>query len=301
MIDTYNQERYIEQAIVSVLEQDFPSSEMEILVVDDGSTDCTPEIVRKFESRVRLIRKSNGGQASAFNAGIAEARAEIIAFLDGDEWWVKEKLSAVLEAFGKHPDIAAVGHGYFEVNDNNPPSEMVVAAKTCRIDVSSGEAASVANLGRTLLATSRLAVRRTVLNRIGPLPKALIFCADAPILILSLALGGALILDRPLCYYRHHVASLFAGNSDVSGKSLRKAEMLSVLLDYLPPKLVEMGVPVEASALVLEAFQIEIDRLHLQFGQRGRWQSFQLEMRDFRTSYKNANLGYTLFKGWVAV
>ncbi|MGH7836756.1 MAG: glycosyltransferase family 2 protein, partial [Candidatus Binataceae bacterium] len=72
VVDTYNQERYIEQAIVSVLEQDFPAADMEILVVDDGSTDRTPEIVHKFAPRVRLLRKKNGGQASAFNAAIPE-------------------------------------------------------------------------------------------------------------------------------------------------------------------------------------------------------------------------------------
>ncbi len=69
LIDTYNHERFIEQAIVSVLEQDFPAADREIIVVDDGSTDRTAEIVRKFEPHVRLLRKENGGQASAFNAG----------------------------------------------------------------------------------------------------------------------------------------------------------------------------------------------------------------------------------------
>jgi glycosyltransferase involved in cell wall biosynthesis len=86
LIDTYNHERFIEEAIVSVLAQDFPASDTEILVVDDGSTDRTPDIVRKFEPRVRLLRKENGGQASAFNAGIPEATGEIVAFLDGDDW-----------------------------------------------------------------------------------------------------------------------------------------------------------------------------------------------------------------------
>src|SRR6202161_621004 len=98
LIDTYNHERFIEEAIVSVLEQDFPSSETEILVVDDGSTDRTPEIVQKFAPRVRLIQKTNGGQASAFNAGIPEARGEIIAFLDGDDWWARNKLTVVMQA-----------------------------------------------------------------------------------------------------------------------------------------------------------------------------------------------------------
>jgi glycosyltransferase involved in cell wall biosynthesis len=94
LIDTYNHERFIEKAIVSVLEQDFPSGEREILVVDDGSSDRTPEIVRKFEPHVRLLRKANGGQASAFNAGIPECKGEIVAFLDGDDWWARNKLKA---------------------------------------------------------------------------------------------------------------------------------------------------------------------------------------------------------------
>ena len=97
LVDTYNHERFIEEAIVSVIEQDFPRGDVEILIVDDGSTDRTPEIVAKFEPRVRLVRKPNGGQASAFNAGIPQARGAIISFLDGDDWWKKNKLSAVDE------------------------------------------------------------------------------------------------------------------------------------------------------------------------------------------------------------
>ena len=103
LIDTYNHERFIEEAIVSVLEQDYPQSDTEVLIVDDGSTDRTPEIVRKFEPRVRLIRKANGGQASAFNAGIPQVRGEITAFLDGDDWWAPNKLSAGDACSGLRP------------------------------------------------------------------------------------------------------------------------------------------------------------------------------------------------------
>src|SRR5271154_2282406 len=111
LIDTYNHQRYIEQAIVSVLEQDFPAGDIEILVVDDGSSDKTPSIVQRFAPRVRYLRKENGGQASAFNAGIPELQGQIVAFLDGDDWWVKGKLTAISGAFEANPEIAAVGHG----------------------------------------------------------------------------------------------------------------------------------------------------------------------------------------------
>src|SRR5579863_8962816 len=101
LIDTYNHERFIERAITSVLEQDMAMDNVEILVVDDGSTDQTSELVRRFEPRVRLIRKANGGQGSSFNAGIPECRGEIVAFLDGDDWWAPKKLRRVVEALGQ--------------------------------------------------------------------------------------------------------------------------------------------------------------------------------------------------------
>ena len=178
LIDTYNHERYIEQAILSVLEQDFPAADIEVLVVDDGSFDKTPAIVQRFAPRVRYLRKDNGGQASAFNAGIPELHGSIVAFLDGDDWWAKGKLTAVAEAFGANTEIAAVGHGFYEVCDSAPPREMIVPENSCRFDLSSVDAARFAGRGLTLLGTSRLTVRREVLNRIGPIPVELVFCAD---------------------------------------------------------------------------------------------------------------------------
>src|ERR1700756_4508486 len=87
LIDTYNYGRYIEEAIESVLAQDFPAEEMEILVVDDGPTDKRPPRVGKYRERVKYIYKENGGQASAFNCGLAQARGELIFLLDADDYW----------------------------------------------------------------------------------------------------------------------------------------------------------------------------------------------------------------------
>jgi len=86
LIDTFNHEKYAEQALVSVLEQGLSPEELEIVVVDDGSTDKTPSIIQKFVPRLKHVRKKNGGQAAAFNARFAEAHGEIVAILDGDDW-----------------------------------------------------------------------------------------------------------------------------------------------------------------------------------------------------------------------
>src|SRR6201998_4174880 len=92
LVDTYNHEKYIEQALVSVLEQGLSPAELEVVVVDDGSTDNTGSIVQKFTPRVKHVRKKNGGQASAFNAGFAESLGEIIRILDGDDGRAQGKL-----------------------------------------------------------------------------------------------------------------------------------------------------------------------------------------------------------------
>ena len=269
LIDTYNHERYIEQAIVSVLEQDFPREEMEIVVVDDGSTDNTPSIIKNFLPQLRYIRKTNGGQASAFNAAIPELRGPIVAFLDGDDWWAKQKLSVISETFEANPRIAAVGHGFYEVHDTEPAREMFVPAKTCLLDLSSVEAARLADAGLTLLGTSRLAVRREVLNRIGALPEELVFCADSPIVAFALALGGAVILDRPLCYYRQHSQNLFAPIALDGATERRKFEQLRFLFSYVPPRLAEFGVAPDVIDAFVESPRVEFERARL-YCWRGR-------------------------------
>src|SRR5712672_2553161 len=93
VIDTHNYGHFIDEAIESVLAQDFPAERMEILVIDDDSTDDTAERVKKYAPRVQYFWKPNGGQASAFNFAFAKVRGEIISLLDGDDYLFKDKLS----------------------------------------------------------------------------------------------------------------------------------------------------------------------------------------------------------------
>ena len=250
---------------------------------------------RNFCLGLRYIRKKNGGQASAFNVGIPELRGPIVAFLDGDDWWAKKKLEAVAEAFERNPGIAVVGHGYYEVRENEPPREMFLPARTCRLDVTSVEAARFANAGLTLLGTSRLSIRREILNRLVPLPEELVFCADAPIFTIALALGGAIIIDRPLCYYRRHSESRFAHNPGDIANSRRRIELLGFLLNYVPPRLLELGVDPQVVNALVESPRVEFERAKLQFGEGRRWQVFRTELRRFRAHYERPNLGYVLF------
>src|ERR1700757_4996689 len=177
LIDTYNHERFIEEAIVSVLEQDFPASDREILVVDDGSADGTPEIVRKFEPHVRLLRKENGGQASAFNAGIPKCRGEIVAFLDGDDWWAPTKLSRVIRALAEDLSLGIVGHGIINVQRDGK-EQVESLRENFRFQANSLEGARLFRRRGAFLGTSRMTVRRRLLQRIGPVPEEILIQAD---------------------------------------------------------------------------------------------------------------------------
>jgi cellulose synthase/poly-beta-1,6-N-acetylglucosamine synthase-like glycosyltransferase len=94
IIPAYNAAPQIGRAIESALAQ--THAPLEILVVDDGSRDRTAEIVGRLPPPVRLIRKENGGPATARNLGAREARGEWLALLDADDWWFPDKLRAQL-------------------------------------------------------------------------------------------------------------------------------------------------------------------------------------------------------------
>lgn len=110
VIPLYNGERWIEQTLASAIAQSY--RDLEILVVDDGSSDNSASIVERFcqkDSRVRLIRKENGGASSARNRGLEEAQGEYFAPLDQDDLWHPDKLRQQVLAFqNAGPDAGAV-------------------------------------------------------------------------------------------------------------------------------------------------------------------------------------------------
>ena len=95
VIPAYNAEEYIAETLDSVLSQNY--SDYEILVIDDGSTDHTGEVLAHYGDRIHLFQKPNGGPASARNLGLKHARGRYIAFLDSDDLWHPEKLARQVE------------------------------------------------------------------------------------------------------------------------------------------------------------------------------------------------------------
>ncbi len=109
MIPVYNREKYVGEAIDSILAQTF--LDFELLVIDDGSTDRSREVVRLYhDPRIRLVcNETNEGIPKTRNTGVRLARGEYLAFLDSDDWAYPERLAKQVAFLDSHPDYAAVG------------------------------------------------------------------------------------------------------------------------------------------------------------------------------------------------
>lgn len=104
VIDNYNYGAYIAQAIESALAQ--THAPLEVVVVDDGSTDDSLAVIRRYEGRVTVIAKPNGGQGSAYNAGFLRSRGEVVVFLDADDWLDPDAAAQIVAQMG--PGVSKV-------------------------------------------------------------------------------------------------------------------------------------------------------------------------------------------------
>lgn len=298
LIDTYNHERFIEHAIVSVLEQDFPASKREILVVDDGSTDRTPEIVKKFEPHVRLLRKKNGGQASAFNAGIPECQGEIVAFLDGDDWWAPEKLRRASEVFAADSDVGIVGHGIVTVQRDG--SEQVETLRDgFRFRADNLEGAQLFRRRGAFLGTSRMTLRANLLRRIGPVPEGIEVQADEYLFTLAVVLAEAQILPEALTYYRMHEANRFQLASHDPQKLRRKLESLSILALSLMQQLERFHIETRVRRAVIQYTQASADQLRLMLDGGWPWETVRTEWKVYEILHPEARLSHRVFKRMI--
>lgn len=275
LIDAYNYGRYVEEAVSSVLAQDFPTEEREILVVDDGSTDDTAARLRKFGNTIRYLYKLNGGQASAFNYGFASARGEVVALLDADDVWLRDKLSRLREVFRQNPDAGMVYHRLYWWNGAN-------AAETDRyfIPVSGRvQESRSALLQYPMASTSCLAFRRTALERLLPVPEALRSQADAFLTALVIFVAPVAAVTDYLGKYRLHATNLF--QTAVAKPSPAQIEhrmaMRATLLDEIEKWLHRNGYDLRSRDLgaYLKQWKNALEQDRFLLHAPGRWEYFR--------------------------
>jgi glycosyltransferase involved in cell wall biosynthesis len=161
IIPTYNYGRFLREAIDSTLAQTYPA--LEVIVVDDGSTDDTPQILASYGDRIRAIRQENLGVGAARNTGIAAAQGEYLAFLDSDDIWRPRKLECDVARFTADPDVGMV-HCGAETFDNT--------GKTISVSLGGLEgwvAPDLLRLDREVIAApgSGMTVRKSIAEELG--------------------------------------------------------------------------------------------------------------------------------------
>ena len=116
IIPVFNGERFVARAIESVLAQSFPPEE--VLIVDDGSTDATSQVVARYGTRVRYLKQANQGVSVARNAGARAASGDWLAFLDADDWYFPDRLRLHADLLSANGDVDFLT-GDYEYRDSN--------------------------------------------------------------------------------------------------------------------------------------------------------------------------------------
>lgn len=170
IVPMHNAEGSIARTLDSVLNQKLPP--LEILVVDDGSTDASPEQVKSLNHPlIRLIRQDNQGVSIARNTGIAEAHGCLVAFLDADDTWSPDYLSTITQLYNAHPECSVFATGYTIEDQTGHRKQPTI--KEIPFAEASGELShyfSVAAHSYPPLWTSAVTVKRTAIEAIGGFP-----------------------------------------------------------------------------------------------------------------------------------
>ena len=222
VIATHDFAPYLGAAIDSVLAQDYPAEALEIIVVDDGSTDDTPAVVAGYGDRVRYIRTRNSGHLATYDRGLREATGDYIALLDGDDEWFPHKTSEQVEMFAADPRLTLV-HGDLVLVDTygEPFAESFFAER--ELGVVSGDLLGLL-LQTNVVSTTTLMVTREVRDRALPIP-AWGRAQDWWLAVHAAELGRIGCTPGPLSTYRRHHSNMNLGRPHATRVRLTKREL----------------------------------------------------------------------------
>ena len=258
IIPTYNTERFIGEAIRSVLQQTY--TDFELIIIDDGSTDTTRAVLDPFlaDARVRYVYQENQGLPGARNTGIRESRGAFIAFLDADDLWTPEKLAQQVAAFQMHPEVSIVYCNYTNIDEhgNDMPFDTLKTRRHNTLYEDLLYDNVVAGSGSAVL------IRAECFHSVGLFDEHLVACEDLD-MWRRLALDYQFLLLEPvMVQIRVHRANM-QGNLDRMAKGLMQ-NLQNMRLDV--PRAYRWHLPYVARELYFNLF------FHY-FVRRRYWQS----------------------------
>ena len=209
IINNFNYGSFLSQAIDSALSQTY--EQVEVVVVDDGSTDHSREVIARYGSRVKVVYKSNGGQSSALNAGFSISSGAIVCLLDADDWFMPKKVETVVGYFASHPELEWVfdpvlmtfPNGATEVSPQKFPHNILVDVR--RYPGRSGPNGPP---------TSGLSFSRGLLARLLPMSEDIRIYSDNYLKFAGVSIAAGLQLSEPLSAQRIHASNLATRRAD---------------------------------------------------------------------------------------
>ncbi len=208
IIPTYNRAAYIADAIKSVLEQQDNKWETEIIVVDDGSSDNTAEILKQFGEKVTYIKiKPSGRPAVPRNVGIRQAKGELIAFQDSDDKWFPDKLASQVPLFDNPATVMSCGHAVIMEQNGSVTNKRIETSEALK------KVEKFSNLLKmNSVSTLTTMVRRSALETVGLFDESEgLKAVEDYELWLRIAVafpGGVKTIDKNLAYYRTHEGNI---------------------------------------------------------------------------------------------
>lgn len=224
IINNYNYGCYISKAIDSALSQTYPY--IEVIVVDDGSTDNSREIINSYKEQVISVFKQNGGQASAFNQGFAASKGDIICLLDSDDIFTPVKVVEVVKAFEEHQDIGWCFHHLYLVNISpssyqsfdrliNQNSGFSVEKIDFQDNIKNAE------MPQFVPATSGLCFSRSLLSQILPMPESEgVSISDLYVKYIALGLDKGCVINANLAIQGVHTNNAYTCKSNTKKQNL---------------------------------------------------------------------------------
>jgi glycosyltransferase involved in cell wall biosynthesis len=234
IIPTYNYARYICEAIDSVLASNFPSQEIEIVIVDDGSTDHTAQVIEPYKDRVKYIYQENHGKAEATGVAIENSCGQYIFNLDADDLFLPNKIQEVVNVFQSDSEIVHVAHPALFWNVDN---------ETKVIEKIPKKFLGTKTFGKTLISHfyqthtqfgggSTFAVRREAATRFS-IPKEVDMYIDEYILLAALTQGCSFFIEHPLSVWRVHNNNFSQDQSKATSKLQRSLASKQAVLKEL--------------------------------------------------------------------
>ncbi len=202
IIPTYNRAWILERAVSSVLAQTF--SDFELIIVDDGSTDATSEVIAGYGEKIISIYQENQGVSAARNAGICAAKGDYIAFLDSDDAWMPEKLSVQVAFMEAHPELMICQTEEIWIRNNRRVNPKVKHRKP------SGDI-FIPSLSLCLVSPSAVMMHRRLFDRVGLFDGSFPACEDYDLWLRVAVDYPVGLIETPLIYkYGGHADQLSA-------------------------------------------------------------------------------------------